>query len=139
MFRTIDRASQAVHNEAHSNKVCVMRNCRGESGTKGTDSPLWTSPGLETIKDRMMQKVIVAPRLPTSESLGHTGASAVSIPIPISVMPIKAENILVIRNLRLQERKMLFSARGRIASASCWVNLSAPTPIRISAREYLSR
>lgn len=76
--------------------------------------------------------------LPRTDSVGDTGLKAIRIPTVISITPVRAENILVLKNSNAQKKKGLFSASGRIASASCLVNFSSPMPIKIKTNPYLT-
>jgi len=81
--------------------------------------------------------VIIAPKLPNADNLRQNGCKAIEIAIAISIPPVMFENILVLKNEKVHEKKGLFSASGRIASASCLVNFSSPMPNKISANPYL--
>ena len=93
--------------------------------------------GLDTINVKIIKKVIAAPMLPKADKVGDDGLKAIKIPMDISIMPVRPENILVLSNEKVQKKKGLFSANGRIASASCLVNFSSPMPIKIKTSPYL--
>lgn len=93
--------------------------------------------GLDTINVRIIKKAIIAPMLPKADRVGDSGRKAIKIPIVISIPPVRPENNLVLNNGKAQEKKGLFSANGRIASASCLVNFSSPMPIKIKINPYL--
>lgn len=94
--------------------------------------------GLDTINVKMIKKVIAAPILPKADRRGDKVRSAIKIPIVISMAPVIPENILVLTNLKAQEKKGLFSASGRMASASCLVNFNIPIQIKVTTIAYLN-
>lgn len=94
--------------------------------------------GLDTINVRIIKKAATAPKLPKAERVGDSGRSAIRIPIVISITPEIPENILVLSHLNVQEKKGLFSASGRIASASCLVNFNIPMQIKVTTNAYLN-
>lgn len=94
--------------------------------------------GLVTINVRIITKVAAAPMLPKAERVGDSGRNAIKIPIVISIAPVIPENILVLSHVNAQEKKGLFSASGRMASASCLVNFNIPMQIKVTTNEYLN-
>lgn len=94
--------------------------------------------GLVTINVRIIKKAATAPMLPKAERVGDSGRSAIKIPIVISITPVIAENILVLSHVNAQEKKGLFSASGRMASASCLVNFNIPMQIKVTTNAYLN-
>lgn len=75
--------------------------------------------------------------LPKTDRVGDSCRKAIKIPIVTSITPVRLENILVLNKSNTQEKKGLFSANGRIASASNLVNLSSPMPIKTKTNPYL--
>ena len=94
--------------------------------------------GLETINVRIIKKAAAAPMLPKAERTGDNGRSAIKIPNVISITPVIPENILVLNHVNAQEKKGLFSASGRMASASCLVNFNIPMQIKVTTNAYLN-
>lgn len=94
--------------------------------------------GLDTINVRIIKKVAAAPMLPKAERAGDSGRSAIKIPNVISITPVIPENILVLSHVNAQEKKGLFSASGRMASASCLVNFNIPMQIKVTTNAYLN-
>ncbi len=115
----------------------MIKNCHGELGINGIVRPLLMCIGLDTINVRIIKKVIIAPMLPKEDRVGDCCRKAIKIPIVISIPPVRLENIRVLNNAKAQEKKGLFSANGRIASASCLVNFNRPMPIKIKTSPYL--
>lgn len=102
------------------------------------DKPLLICTGLDIINDRITRKVITEPTLPKADKPGDSGRKTIKIPRVISIIPVTFENILVLKNEKVHEKKGLFSASGRIASASCLVNFNNPIQIKIKTRPYLT-
>ena len=104
----------------------------------GIDRPLSVCIGLDTINDRIIIKVITEPTLPKTDKFGDNGRKAIKVPRVISIIPVIFENILVLKNVNVHEKKGLFSAKGLMVSASCLVNFSSPILIKIKTRPYLT-
>ena len=46
------------------------------------------TPGIESMKLRVVRNIAVAPMLPSAEAFGESGLAAISAPVVISVMPM---------------------------------------------------
>ena len=77
--------------------------------------------------------------LPKADKVGNTVLKAIKIPIVISITPVIPENILVLTHVNAHEKKGLFSARGRMASASCLENFNIPMQIKVTTNAYLNK
>ena len=80
----------------------------------------------------VVKNVSIATTLPIADNFGDNGRKAIKIPVVISIAPRILENYIVLRKGKVQEKKGLFSASGRIPSASYWVNFKMPIQIKIT-------
>lgn len=80
----------------------------------------------------VVKNVSIAAILPIADNFGDNGRKAIKIPVVISITPRILENSIVLRKEKVHEKKGLFSANGRMPSASYWVNFKIPIQIKIT-------
>ena len=84
---TYFRESARVHIAAPNNTISLTRNWPGDAARAGNPYPVCHTPGVVKTKLSVVRNIPIPPRLPTIESFGQTGPSAISNAMAISVAP----------------------------------------------------